>query len=80
MSNNYYANHEVIHKFYKGGFSIYEIFIGKIAEQKALRGLTNADIGKMTGYKRKTIDAFTGGSRQSDNVAGAIAKVLNIEL
>jgi len=60
--------------------TIYEIFIGKVAEQKKLKKLTYADIGKMAGYKPNTISCFMNGFKQSDNVANAIAKVLNIEL
>lgn len=55
------------------------MFVGKIAEQKKLRGLTNADIAKITGYKKSTIAAFMHGSRRSEKVADAIAMALGIE-
>ena len=56
------------------------MFRAKIAEQKKLRNLTNADIAKMTGYTKSTIDAFMCGVRESEKVAKAIAKALGIEL
>ena len=59
---------------------IYRLFRAKIAEQKQLRKLTNADMAKLTGYTKSTIDAFMCGVRESDAVAKAIAKVLDIEL
>lgn len=68
-----------LHYRVKGVLTIYEIFKGKIAEQKKLRHLTNADIGKMTGYSSKTIDAFMSGARESDRLAKAIAEALNIK-
>ena len=62
-----------------GGVTIYELFKAEIVKQKRLRKLTNADLGKLTGYKQQTIDAFMAGARESENVAKAIAKVLKIE-
>ena len=62
-----------------GVIHIYELFVGKIAEQKKLQKKTNADIANMTGYSKKTIEAFLGSGRQSEKVADAIAKVLRIE-
>lgn len=56
------------------------MFKAEIVKQKRLRKLTNADLGKLTGYKQQTIDAFMAGARESENVAKAIAKVLEIEL
>ena len=58
---------------------IYKLFCGKVAEQKKLRKLTNADLAKMTGYSKKTIEAFMCGARESDRIAKALAAVLNIE-
>ena len=58
---------------------IYKLFCGKVAEQKKLRKLTNADLAKMTGYRKKTIEAFMCGARESDRIAKALAAVLNIE-
>ena len=55
------------------------LFIGKIAEQKKIHGLTNEDLAKMTGYSKKTIEAFMCGARSSDTVADAIAQALKIE-
>jgi hypothetical protein len=57
----------------------YELFRGKIAEQKKLRRLTNADIAKMTGIPIGTIKAFMCGVRESDRTAQAIAMALNID-
>ena len=59
---------------------IYKLFCGKVAEQKKLRKLTNADLGRMTGYSKKTIEAFMCGTRESESVAKALANVLKIEL
>jgi len=63
-----------------GVITIYELFVGKIAEQKKLQKKTNADIADMTGYKKKTIEAFLGSGRQTEKVAEAIAKALKIEM
>ena len=60
--------------------TIYRLFCGKIAEQKKLRKLTNGDLAKMTGYSKKTIEAFMCGARESEAIAKALAAVLNIEL
>lgn len=49
-------------------------------KQKRIKKLTNADLGRLTGFTRSTIDAFMAGARESENVAKAIAKVLEIEL
>lgn len=35
---------------------IYEKFKAEIVKVERLRGLTNADIGELTGYTKKTID------------------------
>ena len=59
---------------------IYKILCAKIAEQKKLRGLTNADLAKLTGYKTKTIEAFMCGARSSEPIAKALAAVLEIEM
>ena len=58
---------------------IYELFRGKIAEQKKIRRLTDADIAKMTGYTTSTIRAFMCGSRENEKIATAIAQALGIE-
>lgn len=58
---------------------IYELFRGKIAEQKKIRRLTDADVAKMTGYKTSTIRAFMAGSRENEKIATAIAQALGIE-
>lgn len=58
---------------------IYELFRGKIAEQKKIRHLTDADIAKMTGYTRSTIRAFMCGARENEKIATAIAQALKIE-
>jgi hypothetical protein len=55
------------------------LFIGKIAEQKKIKKLTNADLAIKTGFSVKTIEAFMCGVRDGDKVADAIAKALNIE-
>jgi transcriptional regulator with XRE-family HTH domain len=59
---------------------IYRLFCGKVAEQKKLRKLTNADLAKMTGYRKKSIEAFMCGARESEAIAKALAAALNIEL
>ena len=59
---------------------IYKLFCGKVAEQKKLQGLTNADLGKMTGYSKKTIESFMCGARESEPIAKALSDVLHIEL
>ena len=59
---------------------IYRLFCGKVAEQKKLRKLTNADLAKMTGYRKKSIEAFMCGARESEAIAKAIAAALGIEL
>lgn len=79
MSSKYYK------KIPKGGVIIFEVFKGEVAKQKKVLHITNADIGKMTGYTKKTIDYFlTRGDNKdrddSKNVAVAISKALNIEL
>ena len=61
------------------GITIYELFRGKIAEQKKIRHLTDADIAKMTGYTTSTIRAFMCGSRENEKIATAIAQALGIE-
>lgn len=58
---------------------IYELFRGKIAEQKKIRRLTDADIAKMTGYTTSTIRAFMCGVRENEKIATAIAQALGIE-
>lgn len=58
---------------------IYELFRGKIAEQKKIRRLTDADVAKMTGYKTSAIRAFMCGSRENEKIATAIAQALGIE-
>lgn len=64
----------------RGGVSdIYELFRGKIAEQKKIRHLTDADIAKMTGYTTSTIRAFMCGVRENEKIATAIAQALEIE-
>src|SRR5574344_838813 len=59
---------------------IYKLFCGKIAEQKKLRKLTNADLAKMTGYRKKSIEAFMCGARESEAIEKALAAAINIEL
>ncbi|NLH02501.1 MAG: hypothetical protein GX488_11635 [Clostridiales bacterium] len=62
---------------------IYELFRDKVRHIKLDRKITNADIAKMTGcYKESTIHVFmTGGKgRDSEAVAKAIARALDIEL
>lgn len=59
---------------------IYRLFCGKVAEQKKLRKLTNADLAKMTGYSKKTIESFMCGARESEPIAKALAAALHIEL
>lgn len=60
--------------------NIYELFRGEIAKVKMWQNKTNADIAKLTGYKKNTIDAFMKGTRTTDTVAQAISKALDIPL
>ena len=58
----------------------YIFFQGKVTEAKKVKGLTNADLAKMTGLSKKTIEAFMCKSgNKSKRTAGLIAKVLHIE-
>lgn len=66
-------------KTQRGVSDIYELFRGKIAEQKKIRRLTDADIAKMTGYTTSTIRAFMCGVRENEKIATAIAQALGIE-
>lgn len=59
---------------------IYEIFREKIKHAKVDKKCTNADIAKLTGYSKKTIESFMCGARESDKMARAISKALNVEL
>lgn len=58
---------------------MYELFRGKVAEQKKIRHLTYMDIAKMTGYTEPTIRAFMCGARENEKIATAIANALGIE-
>lgn len=65
--------------------AIYEIFKAEVAKQKRLRRLTNADIARMTGYAKRSIDIFMSSgphkSREdSQKVAEAISQALGVEL
>lgn len=60
-------------------FIAYEILKGEVAKEKQLHGYTNADLGKMTGYRPYTIAAFMSGAKESENVANALAAALKIE-
>ena len=58
----------------------YIFFQGRITEAKKVKGLNNEDIGKLTGYSKKTIEAFMSErGNKSEKVANAIAKALKIE-
>ena len=64
---------------------MYEAFKAEVAKVKRLKHLTNADIGKMTGFAKQTIDVFMySGPKKarddSERVAKAISAVLGIEL
>lgn len=59
---------------------VYSILRGKIAGKKKLHKLTNADIARKTGYSKSAIEAFMCGVRESDNIAKAVASVLDIEI
>jgi transcriptional regulator with XRE-family HTH domain len=74
LSNDFYTKFEILEVEI-----IDTIFLGKIAAAKKERKLTNADIAKLTGYTKATIEAFMCGARDGDAVADAIAKALNIE-
>jgi len=58
----------------------YIFFQGRITEAKKVNGLTNDDIAELTGYSKKTIEAFMSKhGNKSEKVANAIAKALKIE-
>lgn len=59
---------------------IYELFKAEVCKQKRLRRLNNKKLAEMTGFTKSTIDAFMCGVRDSDSVAIAIARVLDIEI
>lgn len=76
------ACQDIFTKYLKGGDIIVNanaVFVAEVDKQKRLKNLTNADIAKLTGYTRSTIDAFMGGFRDSNNVRKAIAEALKIE-
>lgn len=58
----------------------YEIFKGKVAEQKQVRKLNYEQIGKMAGYSKNAIAQFMCGKKESERVAKAIAQALDIEM
>ncbi|SHI23871.1 hypothetical protein SAMN02745823_03776 [Sporobacter termitidis DSM 10068] len=58
---------------------IYELLRAEIAKQKNLQKKTNADLAGLTGFSKKTIEAFMCAARDSDSVANALAKALKIE-
>lgn len=58
---------------------MYETLRGKIAAEKKMKKLTNADIGKMAGFSKAAVDAFMSGARESDRLVNAIAKALGLE-
>ena len=64
----------------KGGNHIDINFVAEVAKQKKLKGLTNAGIGRMTGYTPYTIRAYLSAGRGSHRIKQAIAKVLDIKL
>ena len=62
---------------------MYEGFIADCKREMYIRKMTNASLAEATGFKRSTIDAFfanLSGRDKSENVAKAIATVLQIEL
>lgn len=75
LSTLIYTNHVIL-----GGEIIYELFRGKVAEQKKLRKLNYNELAKMTGCSLASIKAFMCGVRESDRTAKVLAKALNIEL
>ena len=54
------------------------IFKANVDYQKRLRGLTNADLAKMTGYSKGAIDKYMNGYRDSIKVALEIAIALDL--
>ena len=65
--------------------TIYEVFKADVARVKRLRHLTNADIAKLTGYAKRSIDIFMASGPKktrddSQKVAVAISQALGIEL
>lgn len=57
-------------------------FIGKVAATKKIKGLTSADLARMTGYSRRTIDMFLSNAPRprSPKVARALSEALQIKL
>ena len=66
-------------KNFKGVIIIYKLFIAEIKKQLYLQKLTYKQLGKLAGYTEGTIQAFMSGTRESENMANSIAKVLKIE-
>ena len=58
---------------------MHELLRAEIDKQKRLRGLRNADLARMTGYKANTITKFISGHESSERLAEALAKALGIE-
>lgn len=60
----------------------YILLKAEIAKIKRFRGITNADIARLTGFKKNTIDSFMANRDDrddSENVAKAIVSALNID-
>jgi len=55
---------------------IYELFKAEVDKQH----LNNKDLAKMTHFSESMIKAFMCGTRNSDTVANALARVLDIEI
>lgn len=53
-------------------------FKAEVKKQMILRGWTNDDLAKATGYKESTIRALMCGERTGDAVCKAVAKALDI--
>ena len=59
------------------------VFVSKVAAKKKLKGLTNADLAKMTCYTEKTIATFmanSSGRPRSRKVARALAQALEMKM
>lgn len=56
----------------------FPLFRAEVKKQLSLRNWTYKDLAMATGYKYRTIEAFMNEKRVTDNVARAIAEVLDI--
>lgn len=58
---------------------MYESLKGEVARIKQIRKLTYEDLAEITGYKPNTIAQFMSGTRETEAVASALARGLDIQ-